>query len=1083
MRQGKWISGRHESGIHSILILVVLTAVFCGPVLAADSVSVTSLRCEFRDTPLGIDSPQPRLSWNLKPASPAFRGLMQTAYQVMAASSADVLAKDQPDLWDSSKVQSDQSAGVVYAGKPLASGQQVFWKVRIWDNAGQPSPWSQPATWTMGLLKPSDWKAEWIMAAGADRRTARGYHAAEADREDDTKWVQVDLGQAMPIETIRLLPMRHADKDGFGFPIRFKVEIADEPEFNQPILIADHTADDYPNPGIKPVEFDARNTTGRYIRLTATKLGKYTTRYCLALNQIEILSKGKNAAVGAAVAAKDTVEQFGWGKDSLTDGKGLLDLEQKSGKAYDTTLLRCDFTVKSGLTRAVVFVCGLGHYQMTLNGQKVSDDLLSPGWSNYKKTCLYDTYDITGLLKEGPNAAGLSLGNGMYNVPGGRYIKFDGSFGPQKAIAHLRLDYADGSTQTLVTDGTWRTHPGPVTFSCVYGGEDYDARLEQPGWDKPGFDAAGWDAAKITNGPGGQLKGLSCAAPPIRAFDVLKPVHVTDLSPGVKVYDLGQNASMMPRLTVTGPAGATVKVIPSELVRPNGDIEDVACGGNSYLTYTHDGGPARTWQPSFYYRGARYLRVECSKDAQLESIEGVVVHSSSTPVGEFACSNDLFNRIHTLVRWAQRSNMVSVMTDCPHREKLGWLEQYHLNGPSLRYEFDLAALFTKGTNDMADSQLENGLMPNIAPEYVIFPQGGETQFRESVEWGAALIEVPWQQYLWSGDIELMRRFYGPMKRYFDYLGTFAPDGILSIRGSLGDWYDIGPAGPGKSQLTPVDLTATAIYYECACILSRAAKLLGYHDDAAAFTRRAEVIRTAYNKKYFNPQTGQYATGSQTANAMSLVTGLVEEANRQSVLNAIVSDVQARGLTAGDVGYRYLLRALADGGRSDVIYQMNNQSEKPGYGYQLKMGATSLTEAWDAGRASSQNHFMLGQIMEWFYHDLAGIQPDPAAPGFKNIIIRPAILKDLQWVKAAYDSVYGRIESHWTCKDDTLTLNVTIPANTTALVYVPARDAAAVNEAGQSAAQSSGAVFVRTEGHCLIYKIQSGSYSFTASLPK
>jgi alpha-L-rhamnosidase len=739
-----------------------------------------------------------------------------------------------------------------------------------------------------------------------------------------------------------------------------------------------------------------------------------------------------------------------------------------------TLVLRREFVVKPGLRRAVAHVCGLGCYEFSLNGRKVDDSLFPPGWSKYDKTCLYDSYDVTALLRRGSNAVGLFLGNGMYNVRGGRYVKFTGSFGPLKAIGQIRLEYADGSAEVVGTDAHWRLSPGPITFSCVYGGEDYDARLEPRGWTQAGFDDSKWEVAKVLAGPGGKLKGLSCAAPPIRAFDILKPVTTKCLKPGVTVYDLGQNAALMPRIRVEGPAGATVKIVPAELLKEDGSVD----GRQSWWQYTLTGKGTETWAPKFFYYGSRYLQVECQspvagKLPEVKAIEGVVVHSASKPVGTFACSSGLFNRIRTLVRWAQRSNMMSVMTDCPHREKLGWLEEDHLNGPSLRYEFDLGQLFTKAMNDMADSQLENGLVPDIAPEYVQFNGG----FRDSPEWGSAYVLVPWQQYEFTGDLDLLRRHYEGMKRYVAYLGSRSTGNIVSH--GLGDWYDIGPKPPGVAQLTPLPLTATAFYYYDAWVLSQTTALLGKPDEAKHFAELAAEIRKAFNQKFFNSTTGQYATGSQCANAIPLVMGLAEPAWRSGVLEGIVQDVRARGnaLTAGDVGYRYLLRALAEGGRSEVIFEINNQSEKPGYGYQLTHGATSLTEAWDAGRASSQNHFMLGQIMEWFYHDLAGIASDPTGPGFKRIVIQPAVVGDLTWAKARYESIHGPITSEWKRDTKRLTLTVEVPANTTATVYVPAQSTEQVTESGKQPERRDGVKFVRQEPGRAVYEVGAGRYVF------
>ena len=759
-------------------------------------------------------------------------------------------------------------------------------------------------------------------------------------------------------------------------------------------------------------------------------------------------------------------------------------------------LLRHEFVVKPGLQRALVNICGLGQYEMSLNGKKVGDDFLSPGWSKYNQTCLYETRDITADLQRGKNAVGIELGNGMYNVIGtpDRYTKFTRSFGPQKTIAQIRLEYADGSVETIGTDESWRVAPGPITFSSIYGGEDFDARLVQNGWNKINFDDSKWQAAKVVSGPGGELRGLSCAAPPIKDFEIQKPVSTRVLTNGDEVFDLGQNAAHIFQISVSGPAGSTVQLIPAELTNRDGSVAQVSMGAKNHglrceFIKATDG--AENWSPKFFYVGSRYVQVHFLPAQtngalpKINSLAGIVVQSSSEPVGEFECSNLLFNRIHAFIRWAQRANMMSLLTDCPTREKLGWLEQDYLNGPALRYEFDIAQLSTKILNDIGDSQLSNGLVPTTAPEYMVFreqetPKLMRNLFGDSPEWGSAFILVPWQQYEFDGDLNLFRAHYDAMKNYLAYFGSRASNNIVNY--GLGDWYDLGPKPPGVSQLTPIALTATAFYFQDAEIMSRAAKLLGKTDDAKQFSDLAENIRVAFNENFYDETSHFYATDSQTANSIPLVMGICEPTNRAAVLDAIVADIRKRGnaFTAGDVGYRYLLRALADGGRSDVIFDINNQSDKPGYGMQLAKGATSLTEAWDAGRDSSQDHFMLGQIQEWFYHDLAGIQNDPESAGFKKIIINPQPAGDVTWAKASNNSIRGKIVSDWKRDGGKFILNVTIPANTTATIFVPAKYQDGVTESGRPAAQNRDVKFLREENGRAIFEIASGSYEFEAA---
>ncbi|KAG0624280.1 hypothetical protein M758_3G236400 [Ceratodon purpureus] len=756
---------------------------------------------------------------------------------------------------------------------------------------------------------------------------------------------------------------------------------------------------------------------------------------------------------------------------------------------YQSMRLRREWEVKPQLRRATIRVCGLGQYELTIDGRKVGEDLFTPGWTNYRKTCLYDTYDVTTQLQRpGRHALGLLLGNGMYHIENTwRYTKFTGSFGPLKAIAQLRIEYDVGPAEVVGTDANWRIDAGPITFSHMFGGEDYDARLEAEGWDSPGFaDAATWDAAAVMDGPGGRLRGASVAAPPIRAIEIRKVVDVSMLRDGVVIYDLGQNASMMPRIQVSGASGAVVRIIPGELLGDDGAVDRSSCGvGMAYWQYTLAGKrEGETYFPKFWYHASRFLQVECVQVAPgeplptVESLENVIVHSICEPIGEFACSSDLFNRVYRLIHWAQRSNMWSYMTDCPHRERLGWLEQTHLNGPALRYNFRLDQLFAKTMNDMAETQLEDGMVTTTAPEFAVF----DSWFRNSPEWSSAFLCIPWQQYEFTGDFELLRIYYDNMVRYVDYLGSRAEGYIVSF--GLSDWYDIGPGEPGYSKLTPNGVTGTAFYYQDTVTLAKAAKLLGRSDDAARFLQQAERIRDAFNARFFNPDTHQYATGSQCANAMAIVMGLVDPDHRAAVLQNIVTDIEVKGITAGDVGYRYLLRALADCNRSDVIFHMNNQSDKPGYGMMLAKGATALTEAWDANPRSSQNHFMLGQITEWFFHDLAGIQSDPDGPGFRKVILKPTVVGDLTWVKASYKSVHGTIVSEWErtshVNGTETTFTTTIPANTTATVFLPTSALNSVIMPPGSSSLNDGTVkFVEVEGGCTVYEItEAGTFSFT-----
>lgn len=752
-------------------------------------------------------------------------------------------------------------------------------------------------------------------------------------------------------------------------------------------------------------------------------------------------------------------------------------------------LFRKELALKQGVRRALLHVSGLGQYEFRINGQKVGTDELTPGWSEYRKTVLYDSYDVTALLRNGENALGVLLGNGMYRVPKtpGRYTKFNGTFGPPKCIVQLDLEMADGTGRSIVSDASWKTHPGPITFSNTYGGEDFDARREPAGWDQVGFNVAGWTPALIVDGPGGALTRE--LAPPIRVMHTYATARPTEPKPGVLVYDLGQNFAGWPAISVSGPAGKTVKLIPGELLNADGTVSQNSSGEPQWFSYTLKGEGAEAWHPRFSYYGFRYVQVEGaaggdstrSDKPRLLSLKGEAVHTSSAQVGEFSSSDDLLNRIHTLIVRAIENNAVSLFTDCPHREKLGWLEETHLLASAMLYDFDFSGLYAATARNIADTQARDGAsagrIPEIAPQYVLFePQWGI--FDDSPEWGSAAVLAPWYVYQRDGDKDALLSHVDVMRRYVDYLGTRAKDNIIAY--GLGDWYDIGPGEPGVSKLTTPGVTATATYYQDLRVLEKTLELDGQSEKSRAYGKKADAVRESFNSRFFDAAQHRYDKGSQTAQAMPLVAGLVEEDERPRVLAALVEDIRAHGnhVTAGDIGYHYVVEALLDGGRSDVLYDMLERTDTPSYGYQLAQGATALTEAWDADPNSSQDHFMLGHAEEWFYRGLGGIDIDFARSGTGQLTIHPQVVGKLSWVRTHYDSVWGLVESNWKRGDTQTEYDLLVPANATAHVSIDTRDAKTVQVNGQTprdlqTSQANG----RAE-----FELGSGRYHIVAADP-
>ena len=724
------------------------------------------------------------------------------------------------------------------------------------------------------------------------------------------------------------------------------------------------------------------------------------------------------------------------------------------GVANDLALpiFRRSLSLRDKPLSAMLFVSGLGQYEFRINGSNITPDVLTPGWTDYGKHILYNTYDVTPMLKSGQNALAVLLGNGMYNAleVQGRYSKFSNSYGQPKLIAELHLTFPNGSTQTIVTDNQWRTATGPITFSNTYGGEDFNASLERTGWDSASFDDASWAKALVVASPGGALvpKLLPDQMPPIRIVAHYKTVAITHPRAGVTVYDLGENFAGWPDVTVTGPAGASVRMLCGELLDRHGFVTQRSAhafaGDPALFNYTLSGtGEPESWHPRFSYYGFRYVQVETtSPKVAIEKLTGEAIRQDDVQTGNFSSSNELLDRIHHLILNALDSNLVSILTDCPHREKLGWLEQTHLFAASLMSNYDVEALYRKMQDDMADSQLASGLVPSIAPEITKFVdrKGRSTDFRDSPEWGSAVVLSPWAAYQFYGDPEPLRTHYTSMQRYVAFLQAKAKDNLLDY--GLGDWYDIGPGAPGYSQLTSKQLTATGIFYQDLTTLARIATVLDKPDDARTYTIQANAVREAFNAALFHPATNSYDRNSQTANAIPLALGMVPPGARAAVLQSLITDIQARAyhVTAGDIGFHYVVRALTDNGRSDVLSRMLAVTTNPSYGYQLAHGATTLTEAWDSNPDSSQNHFMLGHAEEWFYRGLAGISFDLSRPTGEQIRIAPYVPAKgdptIRRAAASMQTPIGFISSAWTLADGHISVELTVPPNGSAIVELP-----------------------------------------------
>lgn len=895
-------------------------------------------KCGNLENPAGVSLERLKFSWKLKSEK---QGVLQTAYQIMVSDDLEKLNSGKGILWNSGRVASDASIQVHYKGASLDAVKKYFWKVKVWDNEGLESEWSEPANFTTALFNAKDWS--------------------------NARWL---VHEKMP-DSLRLVPGIHELRSDF----------------------------------------------------------------------------------------KDNTETLGQ-------------------KRYITPYFRKKFAITKKVKTAFVAVAGLGHYELSLNGEKVSNRFLAPGWTQYDKTCLYNMYEVTEQLQKGENAIGALVGNGFYNINTERYIKFAITYGSPTLICKLKIEYEDGSIETIVSDDTWKTDKSPITFTSIFGGEDYDANLEQAGWDAPDFDDSTWKKALISNGPKGELKVEMDY--PLQVMEVFDNPEIKRPE-GIYLYDFKQNVSGIVKLKVKGKKGQTLRLHPAERLMDNGLMNQKTSGTPVWFQYTLKGGGEEVWVPKFTYYGFRYVQIEGAVPKgkpnpenlpEITELQSLHTRNSSPTIGSFNCSNELFNRTYELIDWSVKSNLASVTTDCPHREKLGWLEVTHLMGNSIKHTYDIYNLYDKIVDDMIDSQTTDGLIPDISPEYVEFSQG----FRDSPEWGSSSIMLPWYLYKWYGDRKTMERAYPMMKKYVGYLGSKADNHILDH--GLGDWYDLGPKSPGPAQLTPKSLTATAIYFRDLKLLSEMAQMIGHKKDAKHFGELAELVRVAFNNKFFNMKKMNYATGSQTSYAMPLYFGMVDKIYLKEVTNNLGAALKQNNfaLTSGDVGYRYLLQILQKSGFSDIIYKMNNRSDVPGYGYQIEKGATSLTESWKA-EGASHNHMMLGHLTEWFYSGLGGIGQSEKSVAYKEISIDPAMVDGISHASTSYESPYGLIKCNWVKEDNVIKLNVNIPVNTTALIHLDITPKSIISEGDRGISDARNIEVLSKDSKKMVCKVGSGMYSF------
>ena len=768
------------------------------------------------------------------------------------------------------------------------------------------------------------------------------------------------------------------------------------------------------------------------------------------------------------------------------------ELGQDASISQPCPLLRREFALQGQVARARAYVTGLGLYELEINGQRVGDQVLTPGWTSYDHRVQYQTYDVTTLLQEGANAVGVTLGDGWYRG----YMGFEDQrnlYG-ERALLLLQIhaSYADGREQIIGSDESWKASTGPILLSEIYHGETYDARLEKPAWSQPGYDDGDWAPVSLVQ------KDVHLEAPlgpPVRKIEEIRPIAVLQTPAGETVVDMGQNMVGWVRLKVQGPAGTTVTLRHAEVLDQAGNFYTTNLrSARQTIQYTLKGQGQEVFEPRFTFMGFRYISVEgYPGKLSLDSLSGIVVHSDMTPSGEYECDKPLHNQLQHNIVWGQKGNFVDVPTDCPQRdERLGWTGDAQVFCRTACFNMDVAGFFGKWLRDVALDQRPDGAVPHVVPDVLGRSGRGAAG---SAAWGDAAVVCPWTIYLCYGDTDILETQYASMRGWVEFIRGQAGGNHLWETGfHFGDWLSIQSPNPlMPSAVTAVDLIATAFYAYSTGIVAQVARILGRDDDAASYEGLLAHIKAAFCDEFLTAR-GRMASNTQTAYVLALMFDLLPQQRWLEAARRLAEDVRSRGnhLSTGFVGTSYLCHVLSRFGYLDLAYELVNQESYPSWLYPVKHGATTIWERWDGIKPdgsfqdvhmNSFNHYAYGAIGEWLYRVAAGLDVDPLAPGYKHALIQPQPGGGFRHMRATLNTMYGPLSTEWAVHDDGMTLEVTVPANTWASVRLPLAEAEAVTESGACLANAEGIQSYRQVGGDVILEVGSGSYEFAYISPE
>jgi alpha-L-rhamnosidase len=940
--------------IYAFVFLIMLCLSPCRA--GAEQPRVIEPLCETRVNPEAIDLPHPRLSWKIQSDT---RDTKQTFYRILVASSLDNLASDKGDLWDSGKVASEQSIQVPYAGKALISRTSCYWKVKVWCGK-QECAWSEPASWNVGLMELSDWKAQWI---GLDK-------------------------------------------------------------------------------------------------------------------------------------------SFAW--DAL-----------KAKSRLSARYFRKEFSLPQEVKQAKLYLIGLGLYELYVNGQKVGDQVLAPSPTDFTQEVKYSSFDLTSMLQKGTNAVGVTLGNGRFFAMLQNYKPWKiRTFGFPKMMFQLEITMADGRKQVVLSDASWKvTADGPIRANNEYDGEEYDATKAFPGWNKAGFNDSSWFPVDLTTDPNENRRYFAEDKPQknepktphgdltlkkarrtaqvndnMKVMKIIKPISIREASPDTFILDMGQNMSGWLQIKVRGQKGDRVKLHFAESLKPDGSlyVENLRNASTTDI-YTLRGEGVETWEPSFVYHGFRFVEVTgWPGKPQLDDFVGKFVYDDMASVGEFNCSDATLNGIFKNAWWGIASNYKGMPVDCPQRdERQPWLGDRSTGSYGESFLFDNQRLYAKWLDDIQQCMSQEGQISDVAPNYFNY-------YTDNMTWSGTYLMVAYMLYHQYGDVLSIQKHYSSMQKWLGYMqGKYMTPEYILTKDEYGDWCMppeslklIHSQDPARQ--TDGALISTAYFYKMLGMMQEFAQVLGKPQDKAAYADLASKVAAAFQQKFYDAGKKYYGNNTVTSNILPLAFGITPESESVAVFKQIekVIEVDNTGhISTGVIGTAWLMRTLSAFGRPDLAFKIASNRTYPSWGYMLENGATTIWELWNGNtanpRMNSQNHVMLlGDLLVWYYENLAGIKSDPEAPGFGRLIMKPDFTKDLTFVDASYHSMHGIIRSDWSKSGNALTWKIELPANTEALVYIPAASAKLVLEGGEAVANVKDVQFVKMDKDRAVFKIGSGKYTFS-----